>query len=385
MYAVFDIALKSFVISGFTMVILHLLRHKQAGLRSCIADCGLAALALLPLIAFFAPHWEVVALGQSAIFSGIGNSSTAPALAGFDGNAVINTIYIVVVILLIASLLVAVVRLRGLKMSAAIIGEHLWLDALASAQQRMRFPSGVALLRSTDLLSPISWGLMRPTIMISNTTVASVSHAEAIIAHELAHVRRLDWGRLMIAHLATALCWFNPLVWMLSRNADQLREEAADDIVLAMQIDGHDYAEMLVSMARTEQESKFVLANGVASTEGGLKHRIKRILDDRSQRLPLKFTTVIGIMLIYGAGAGSVGAITIFPTGEQAGEMANIDGAVANSEKQASKAAGAVEGAITEAESSVREAEAARAEAIEKAANVPMGKSKSVRKEWVRD
>src|SRR3546814_2039916 len=91
----------------------------------------------------------------------------------------------------------------------------------------MGFKHGTALLVSEELRSPISWGVLRPTIVLSPHAVAAVGEAEAIIAHELAHVARLDWAKLLAARLACALFWFNPLVWMLARESHQLREEAA--------------------------------------------------------------------------------------------------------------------------------------------------------------
>ena len=80
--------------------------------------------------------------------------------------------------------------------------------------------------------------------------------AEAIIAHELAHVIQLDWAKLMLARVATAVFWFNPLAWVLAREAHQLREEAADDAVLAANIVGTDYAQLLVGIAKITVNTK---------------------------------------------------------------------------------------------------------------------------------
>ncbi len=70
-----------------------------------------------------------------------------------------------------------------------------------------------------------------------------------VLAHELAHVIHGDWAKLMLSRVATAAFWFNPLAWVLAREAHQLREEAADDAVLAANIAGTDYAELLVGVA----------------------------------------------------------------------------------------------------------------------------------------
>jgi beta-lactamase regulating signal transducer with metallopeptidase domain len=94
--------------------------------------------------------------------------------------------------------------------------------------------------------------------------LAATHEAEAIIAHELAHVARLDWAKLLVARLATAAFWFNPLVWKLAAECHQLREEAADDAVLHSQVDGADYASLLVGAARHENKALLLAAHGVA-------------------------------------------------------------------------------------------------------------------------
>src|SRR3546814_18022050 len=110
-------------------------------------------------------------------------------------------------------MLSAVVRLFAMRGRAEVLGQPSWLSALAEAQRRMGFKHGTALLVSDELRSPISWGVIRPTIVLSPHAVQAVGEAEAIIAHELAHVARLDWAKLLCARLACAPFWFNPLVW----------------------------------------------------------------------------------------------------------------------------------------------------------------------------
>ena len=80
--------------------------------------------------------------------------------------------------------------------------------------------------------------------------------------------------------------WFNPLVWLLAREAHQLREEAADDAVLAADIDDTDYAKLLVGVARHECRGLLIGAHGVAPAKNSLARRIKRVLDGALERAP---------------------------------------------------------------------------------------------------
>ena len=189
--------------------------------------------------------------------------------------------------LLLLITFIAFFRLMALHARADVLVDGHWLSALARAQRRMGFKHGTALLTSDELASPISWGLIRPVILLNSRAVEASGEAEAIIAHELAHVARMDWIKLLLARIATALFWFNPLVWMLAREAHQLREEAADDSVLASDIVDTDYAQLLVGVARHECPSLLLGAHGVAPSKSSLARRVARVLDGKLVRGPV--------------------------------------------------------------------------------------------------
>ncbi|MDO9487172.1 MAG: M56 family metallopeptidase, partial [Sphingomonadaceae bacterium] len=206
-------------------------------------------------------------------------------------------VYALPAMLLLSLTLIAIFRLFGLKRRASVIVESHWLSALAQAQRRMGFKSGTALLVSPDIGSPVSWGLMRPVILLNEAAIGSQGQAEAIIAHELAHVARLDWAKLLLARVTAALFWFNPLVWVLTRHCHQLREESADDAVLAHDVPDLDYAELLVGVARHESGALLLAANGVAPSRGSLAQRVTRVLDTSLRRAPARFgwTTAVSL------------------------------------------------------------------------------------------
>jgi hypothetical protein len=99
-------------------------------------------------------------------------------------------------------------------------------------------------------------------------------------------VTRFDWAKLLLSRVTVALFWFNPLVWLLAREAHQLREEAADDAVLESDIEDTDYARLLVGIARHECRGMLIGAHGVAPGRNSLSRRVKRVLDAASARAP---------------------------------------------------------------------------------------------------
>jgi len=300
------LALKSFVIAGGALLLLKLLKNRSAADRSWIAHLALAGLLLLPLATLALPTLDVagpeflVGTAEVQSPSSAVSANTAPVATatpssapvadeGSVGSAPVDWpfwTYLAPAALLVLLTLVALTRLFILKARATVLVDAPWLTALARAQHRMGFKHGTALLTSDELPSPISWGVVRPVILLNTEASQSHDEAEAIITHELAHVAHLDWAKLLLSRIAMALFWFNPFVWLLAREAHQLREEAADDAVLATDIDETEYAKLLVGVARHECRGLLIGAHGVAPGRNSLSRRVKRVLDGAVKRAP---------------------------------------------------------------------------------------------------
>ena len=342
------LAAKSLLIAGITLLVLQAMRRRSAADRSFIAHLGLAAIAILPLAWLLLPQLEVAtsliasepAVHQAAPATPAGTEA-APSAATFRGPAepaVASAApvdwgfwaYAAPAALLVLFTLIALLRLVMLKAKANVLVEPKWLSALAHAQRRMGFKHGTALLTSDELRSPISWGLMRPVILLNSEAAEAHDEAEAIIAHELAHVARLDWVKLLLSRVTVALFWFNPLVWLLAREAHQLREEAADDAVLASDIEDTDYARLLVGIARHECRGLLIGAHGVAPGRTSLARRVQRVLDAASQRAPggWRWTAAAGF---FAAGMAVPLAVLHFvpTTPVAAANVKNVGGKVA--------------------------------------------------------
>ena len=320
------LAWKSAAVAGGTLLLLRFARSRSSGERSMIAHSGLFALLALPAAILLLPKWAplpagwfaaaapaALAASDLATTGGPAADLAAPAAtsvpvvvdAGGSPPVVLASLgdiapflYAIPLILLVGVMLLAVVRLFAMRGRAEVLVQPSWLSALAEAQRRMGFKHGTALLVSEELRSPISWGVLRPTIVLSPKAVRATGEAEAIIAHELAHVARLDWAKLLGARVACAVFWFNPFVWMLARESHQLREEAADDAVLMADIDGPDYATLLVGAARHDNKAALLAAHGVAPAKSSLKRRITRVLDGSLKRGPASGGWMLGSFLL---------------------------------------------------------------------------------------
>ena len=342
----FEIAWKSFLVAGATLLVLRFAKDRTAGERSWIAHAGLAVLLALPAAALLLPAWsprpatidatgtaaERIAIPDALSLANPLPEKAAPpeavppaALALPSPETVALWLYLVPLALLAGTMLVAVLRLATLRGRAQLIEDAPWLTALARAQRRMGFKHGTALLTSDELPSPISWGVIRPVILLNSEAAESHHEAEAIIAHELAHVANLDWAKLLLARVATAIFWFNPLVWLLAREAHQLREEAADDAVLGADIEDTEYARLLVGVARHQCRGMLIGAHGVAPSRNSLSRRVRRVLDGALARAPGGWRWSTAAAFFAAGMAVPVAALNVVPSetaSASAGEFA---------------------------------------------------------------
>ena len=363
------LAAKSFLIAGGALLLLRLLKNRSAADRSWIAHLALAGLLLLPVATFALPTLDVTGpeflVGKAEVASPssvlLPQAAPAPGPVAKSAPVVDETGvgsapvdwpfwgYVLPAALLVLLTLIALGRLFVLKARATVLVDAPWLTALAKAQRRMGFKHGTALLTSNELPSPISWGVVRPVILLNAEAADSHEEAEAIITHELAHVARLDWAKLLLARVAVALFWFNPFAWLLAREAHQLREEAADDSVLATDIDETEYAKLLVGVARHECRGFLIGAHGVAPANNSLTRRVKRVLDGAAKRAPGGWQWGSAAAFFAAGMAVPVAALNLVPATVSA--PTPKAGAVASTSPYYAEAPKAVEQAVKEATS----------------------------------
>jgi len=128
----------------------------------------------------------------------------------------------------------------------------------------------------TDVPSVI--GFLKPVILlpVSTLTQLTIQQTEAIILHELAHIKRNDYIINLMQHCIELLMFFNPFVKLLSQEVRKERENCCDDWVMNYRYNGHEYATALMIL---EQNRISGLSFALAATNGkhNLLNRIKRL------------------------------------------------------------------------------------------------------------
>lgn len=142
-------------------------------------------------------------------------------------------------------------------------------------------PSPITLLLSSAPLEPGVFGILKPVLLwpAGISQHLDDSHIEAIVAHEVWHVRRRDNLSAALHMLVEAVFWFYPLVWWLGARLIHERERACDEEVVAIGNDRHVYAESILKVCEFCLSSPLVCVSGVTGAD--LKQRMVHIMSDR--------------------------------------------------------------------------------------------------------
>ncbi len=191
---------------------------------------------------------------------------------------------------ILVPLLIGVARTRWLEGRS----EPLTSDPQVELVDRLRAQIGlsrrVALLRGEGAFSPLTWGVLRPAILLPIESAHwPEARLRAVLLHELAHVKRWDCLMQWVARLACAVYWFHPLVWWASYRLRVERERACDDLVLRSGSRASDYAGHLLGIAATLRPGRKPMLTAAAipmARPSQLEGRLRAILDvGRSRRV----------------------------------------------------------------------------------------------------
>lgn len=151
-----------------------------------------------------------------------------------------------------------------------------WIEKLQQLCPSMGIEKAVRLIESSELSVPIVVGALRPAILVPVGFLTRMEPAmvEAILLHELAHIRRHDYVVNLLQAVLRALFFYHPAVWWLDRMTCQVREFCCDDMAAKAIQDPQLYARALEGLAQKQS------AHGLApaANDGSLVSRIRVIL-----------------------------------------------------------------------------------------------------------
>lgn len=189
---------------------------------------------------------------------------------------------------------------------------HDWQETIIRLSQRLRLSKPVHLCESALVEVPTVIGWLRPVILVpmSVLTGLGAQQVEALLAHELAHIRRHDYLVNLLQTAVETLLFYHPAVWWVSRRVRVEREHCCDDLAVRTCGDVLGYARALTMLEqlRGHAAEQFMMA----ASGGSLIKRIRRLVEPpqpSSRRASSWLAGFVVILAALGIFAGARGTL----------------------------------------------------------------------------
>jgi len=324
---VLNAALQVFLILGTGVLMVYLLRHKAAPLRSGIGLITMLAVVFLPVLSVSLNELDCIPL-RTTLPLAAHKASNPPVTVSYNmaemplesmnqGNApffsqvwtgpvlvkmvnIFGIIWVMGLIFMLLRLALGAAAIHRLKRGMAEVHNPRIFAALNSAEKGFPRKTKARVFVSQKVPYPMAVGVFKPVVLLPAHYPEKLkqSQIQGILLHELSHIYHGDLAAGILQRLVTAINWWNPLAYALSRAFSRAREEISDNHVL-LQNDSKEYAECLINLAeKTTLWKRLSLSVGLASPHIPLKDRVKHILSkERIMETNLKKSTITVMVL----------------------------------------------------------------------------------------
>jgi beta-lactamase regulating signal transducer with metallopeptidase domain len=167
---------------------------------------------------------------------------------------------------------------RRLRRTGVCLAPDHWRERLDRLGARVRLSRPVTLLESCLAEVPVVIGYVRPAILMPVGLLAGLpaGQIEAILLHELAHIRRHDYLVNLLEASVEGFLFYHPAVWWISGLIRAERENCCDDLVVAVNANAQEYATALAALEHNRWSAREAAP---AATGGNLTQRIRRLLN----------------------------------------------------------------------------------------------------------
>ncbi|HEY0928435.1 MAG TPA: M56 family metallopeptidase, partial [Gemmatimonas sp.] len=225
---------------------------------------------------------------------------------------------------------------------ANVVSAPDWLDPLYEVADRIGLDDVPRVVRSADVRMPFACGVRKPTIVLPlSSDTWSMERRQAVLLHELAHVRRNDLLGHTFARLVCVVYWFHPMVWMAAGALRAESEQACDDLAVSSGTRPSDYAEHLLDIVTSVKGDATPAVAIAMARRSEFEGRMLAILDperprrNTTRRQGVTLAGLIGaVTLLVGAAAPVVPAATPLTAQKSHDDSLPYDAAQADAEMQ---------------------------------------------------
>lgn len=300
------------LVAGLVAVLLRLTAHTEAQVRHGICLAGLAALALLPVVTYI-----TVSSSQQLAAARV----PAPFLLG-DALASSPSMATWMPLVCLAWALGAgwfqlravahLLRAKDLSRRGAQPAPAWLIEMVEGIRRRLDLPRPIKVMGSTVASVPAVIGWLSPVVLIPLGALDTLppEQLRAVLAHELAHIRRHDYLVNLLQLLLESTLFFHPAVWWIGARLRDEREYCCDDLAVAACGDPLTFARALSTLDALRKPEPLPSALPVSSQGGPLLKRITRLVDQTPRRSAglLMSSTLAMLMLSTVAASGAVAA-----------------------------------------------------------------------------
>jgi len=303
-----EIGLRAAGVLLLTALLVRTVSRGSASLRHlawAIALCGVIA---VPLLARVIP-FRLPVLPQAPIAVVRDDSPPAPVETTptpqpkrLSWASLLPVIWLVGASALLLRLLAGFWSLAAITRRARSLDNTDWTDVLDRTRAWMDVRERPTLLMSPNVAMPCTSGFRRPVIVLPDSAFEwDDDRREMVLMHELAHIRRGDILWHLIAQVAVAIHWFNPLVWAAARRLRADAERAADDLVVGAGATPSDYAAHLLDIVRGSPARREPASVVPFAQRSEFEGRLLAILESKGATMPSRRASLLTAALAIAA------------------------------------------------------------------------------------
>jgi len=297
------------IVSAIYGILLLFLKRSSSALRYYFSAAFLLVILFISIITFcneYSIYNKEVLTTQSEVFENVNieltdnqiiDSNTDNQLAVkeqfmayIENNlSLIVAIWNFVILFLLLKMLGGLVYAQRLKSYKTSNAPASWNARLKQLSKSIGINRNIQLLESAIVKVPMVIGFFKPVILLPLGIISGLTtdQLEAILAHELAHIKRNDYLVNVFQTIIEVLFFFHPAIWWISKNIREERENACDDIAISIHKNGIALAKALAKI-EILNHNKSTYAMALNGNKTSLINRIKRLVNQQKTSFTLK-------------------------------------------------------------------------------------------------
>jgi beta-lactamase regulating signal transducer with metallopeptidase domain len=310
------------LIAFFATLLQTLLHKKKASTRYNVLIASTFLIAITACITFIIKLNEVnniqdaTMLNQTNIGNEVGQFSADAVFVGRSTDdsfmqktmAYVNKHILLIILIWVIGMVLALIRLIGnisyvlyVKNNFNFPVDEYWQNLLQKISSVLNVSKSVDLLESALVRSPVVVGYLKPLILFPIGAINRLNpeEVEAILAHELAHIKRNDFLINIIVNVIESIFYYHPAMWWLTSQIRREREYCCDDAAIQYTGNPFNYAKSLVSVQEMSMYSPYLaMAFAQSDHKNELMSRVNRLIQKSSTSINMKEKTITGSVIL---------------------------------------------------------------------------------------